>query len=191
MAVKGQAKNVKENVAVEAKATEQVKEVEKEVVAPTKNTKKVRKELDRNMMVECRSVRYGTLTYVSKKTLGETNWNEFGDVEYLDLAELLTMKGSQPRFLTDPWIIIEDEDVVEFLGLKSVYEKIVSPENIAELFYQSPEELEETLVKAPRGTKDLIADKAREMVANEQLYDTRIIKVLNKVLNIDLFMVQA
>lgn len=187
--VKAQSKEVKEaEVVKEAEAEVVVAKAEApEVKAPAK---KVRKDLDRNMMVECRSVYSGTLTYVSKKTLGETTWNGFGETEYVDLGELLTMKGTQASFLNNPWIIIDDEDVVEYLGLKSIYDRILAPEDVQGLFYKTPQEIEETIAKAPKGTRELIADTARDLIVNEQLFDVRIMKVLNKALNIDLFMVQ-
>ena len=58
-----------------------------------------KKRVDRDTVVGCRNLTSGRLTYISKKTGMGTVWSEFGDEEYLDVAELLTMKTSQPCIL--------------------------------------------------------------------------------------------
>ncbi|MCY9737436.1 hypothetical protein M5X17_27425 [Paenibacillus alvei] len=174
----------------------EVKEVVKEevpvedIVKEEKPQKKVRKEIDRNEMIPCLSVSDGEVTYISKKTGLTTKWGEYGATEYLDVAELLTMKSQQPRFLTEPWIVIEDDDVAEFLGLDKIYANIIDLDELEVFFRLPPHEIEEKLKQVPKGTKDLIAGKAREYVASDVLYDMRVIRVLDKALNIDLAMVQ-
>jgi hypothetical protein len=178
------AKNTNAKPAQEAVET---KEVVQEVVKPVPTK---RKELDRNMMVSCRSVVQGELTYVSKKTGLETTWSKFGDEEYIDLGELMTMKASQPKFLNNPWIMIDDTDVVEHLGLKAVYDKIIAVEELDSFFYKQVDEMVEVLKKAPKGTRQLVADTARAKVQDGSLDSMRIIKALEKELIIDLSMVQ-
>lgn len=157
---------------------------------PATPAKKVRKQVDINQLVSCKNVTIGTLTYVSKKTGLEVNWNAYGDEEYLEVSELLTMRGSQPRFLNEPWVMIEDEDVIEYLGLKDLYTKMFELDQIDKLFSKQIPEIENILATAPRGMKELVVDKAREMVANETLYDVRIIKLIEKYCTADLTMVQ-
>lgn len=155
-----------------------------EKVAPVK-----KKELDRNMMVPCRSVVQGSLTYLSRKTGLETNWENYGDEEYIDLGELMTMKASQPKFLNHPWLIIDDKDVVEHLGLKSVYDRIIPVDELQSFFYKSPDEMLEVLKKAPNGTRTLVADTARAKVQDGTLDSMKVIKMLEQELTIDLSMV--
>lgn len=159
-------------------------------VAPKAAPRKV--EVDRDAMVACRSVVSGEMAYTSRKTHQTVEWADYGVTEYVDVGELITMKSSQPRFLTDPWIIIEDEDVVEYLGLKHVYDKIIPTEDIESfLLYTNLPDMEESLKAAPKGMKELVIDKAREMIAAETLYDVRVMRLLDRVLNIDLTMIQA
>jgi hypothetical protein len=141
-------------------------------------------------MVSCKNITLGTLTYVSRKTQMETNWEGYGAEEFMDIGELITMSSSQPKFLKEPWIIIEDEDVIEYLGLKSLYDKLFYVDNIEEFFTKSSAEIKELLQQAPKGLKELIADKARELITSEKLYDLRIIKVLDTELNLDLAFLQ-
>ena len=108
------------------------------------------------------------------------------DEEYLDFGELITMKASQPAFLTRPLIIVEDDDAVENLGLAKVYENIINPDDLDKFFNMSLNKMETVLEKSPKGIKKLIISKAREMIENNQLYDIRKIQLLEKTLKIDL-----
>ncbi len=167
---------------VEVKATPVV-----EVKAPVK---KIRPQVDLNMMVEVRNITNGSLTYVSRKSGNEAHWSQFGDVEYMEVGELQTMKTSQPRFFNEPWVMIDDDEVVDFLGLRHMYDRIIADHEIERFFFQPIDDIVSKLQKAPHGTRELIASKAREKVENETLYDSRVIRVLEKELTIDLSMVR-
>lgn len=162
-----------------------------EVKSEPVKKEKQKRQIDKSDSVTVRSVVNNDLIYVSRRSHITIEWAEYGDEQYVEVGELMTMKSSQPKFLTEPWLIIEDEDVVEFLGLKSVYDKLIPIENIEKfLLNTKPEVIEEQLKMAPRGMKDLVVDKAREMVENDKLYDIRIMRILDKVLNIELSMIQ-
>jgi hypothetical protein len=184
---------VKKAATAQVEVKEEVLATEvKEVVTPEVKAPAKKKQIDKDQVVECRSVVSSGLTYVSKRSHMQVDWNKYGDVEYIEVSELMTMKSSQPKFLTEPWIIIDDEDVAEYLGLKQVYEQMIPVESIELFLNTTPlEDLKVALTKAPKGSKELVADKAREMVANKTLFDLRIIEVVNEVLNIDLTMIQG
>jgi hypothetical protein len=139
--------------------------------------------IDRNEMIPCRSLVNGRLQYVSTRTGLMTVWNDFGTIEYMEYGEILTLRASQPKFLNKPWIIIEDEEVVNSIGgLKEMYEKLSDIGNIETFFNKQPKDFEETFVKLPSGAKSLVATKAREKIENETLFDTRIINIIDKYL---------
>lgn len=147
-----------------------------------------KKQIDINQLVPCRNVTVGNLIYVSRKTGLSTLWMNYDDVEFIDVGELLTMKASQPKFLTEPWLIIDDEDVVEYLGLKHLYAKLTDVEDLDAFFEKSHTEISAILEKLPNGTKNSIISRARQLVEEGTLYDNRKIKVLEKSLKIDLSM---
>jgi hypothetical protein len=160
-----------------------------DVVAPVKNNVKYRKEIDLKMMVSCRNITSGSLIYVSKKTGFEANWDKLDDEEYIEVSELLTMKSSQPRFLQEPWIMVDDDEVVDYLGLREMYDNIILKDELEVFFRLSPTEIEAKLRIAPKGTRTLVAEQARAMVENDKLYDTRVIRTIEKELQIDLSMI--
>lgn len=146
-----------------------------------------KRKVERDTLVSCRNLTSGRLTYISKKTSMETVWTEFGDEEYLDVAELLTMKTSQPSFLKDPWLFIEDEDVVEYLGLKELYKTIIPIDEVEEFFELSTDEARKILPRLPKGMKTLIGEKARKGIQEETLVNTKMIRLLENELHLDLF----
>lgn len=183
-----QTEEVVQNEAVVSDQVEKII-VAPEVVAPVKNNVKYKKEVDLKMLVSCRNVTSGSLIYVSKKTGLEVNWSKLDDEEYIDVGELLTMKNGQPRFLTEPWIMVDDDDVVDYLGLRDMYDNIILKDELESFFRLSPDEIEAKLKIAPQGTRTLIAEQARIMIENDQLWDNRVIKILDKELQIDLSMI--
>lgn len=184
MATKVNSKNKKENSkeTVETPVEEIVEVVDKGT--KPQRTKKV--EIDRNELVPCRNVTDGQLIYKSRKTGLTTIWMNYGDTEYLDVGELLTMKASQPRFLNEVWLVIDDDDVVEFLGLKHIYKNLVDIDDIDSFFKKSPAEIEQALTKLPKGLKDTIATRAKKLIESGDLYDNRKISILEEKLNVGL-----
>lgn len=164
----------------------EVKEAKNEV----KEVQKKAREIDRHKRVAVRSVTQGGLTYISKTTGLSTTWSNFGDEQWIEVEELIRMKSSSPVFLTNPWIVIDDEEIVEYLGLKSIYDKIISVDELDRFFSKPVADIEATLKTAPKGTKQLVATKARKLVESGELDSNRVIKALEKALEIDLSMVQ-
>lgn len=184
----------------EVKETQEVKVQEvKEVVAEATNDKKVvqatqatkRKKIDRTDEVPCRCVTDGELIYVSRRNGYMTiEWSGYGDTQYVEVGELMNMKGSQAKFLTEPWLIIEDEEVVEHLGLKRMYDEMIPIDDIEGFILTSSlEDLIKVAKKSPKGIQKLITDKSRKLVQTRELYDNRKIEALGTALNIDLNMV--
>jgi hypothetical protein len=173
---------VKKEVA--EKPIEESKAVQTEKPMPVEEApaRKKMKQIDRSEMIPCRSVTNGQLTYISTRTGLMTIWNDFGTVEYLEYGELLTMRASQPKFLNKPWIIVEDEEVIDTIaGLRDMYNKMALIGNdLDEFFKKSPEEIENIIKDLPNGAKGLLASKARVMVENGTLYDLRVIGIIDK-----------
>lgn len=169
---------------------DEIKGDEPVVVTPKVEAPK-KKKIDKDDEVLCRSVVSGELIYTSRRTNMTVEWDEYGATQYLTVEELMTMKSQQKSFLFRPWIIIEDDEVVNHLGLRPTYDNIVPLDDLEEFLTGTDlTELAFNIQKAPRGIKELLADKARQMIADDTLHDTRVIKILNKELSIDLSLVQ-
>lgn len=79
-----------------------------------------------------------------------------------------------------------DDDAVEYLGLKKLYENVIKPDDMENLFTLPDDRLEEVLRKAPTSVKQLVADKAKQMVDNKKLNSLTTIQLIERVLNVEL-----
>lgn len=173
--------------ATKAKAVEAVETVEAtEVVEPKPTARpKKRLEINRDELIVCRSATEN-LVYVSNRTGEKFEWADFGDVQYITLGELISMKSTQPRFLKEGWLIVDDEEVIEQLGLAKMYGSIFEVDDIDDFLEQDPYEMERILKTMPRGFKNSIAQVAREKVESGELDSNRKIKLLEQLLDVDL-----
>lgn len=169
------------------KIDKEIKEtVETKEVTTKKTNRRSIKQLDQNEMVLVRSVYQGTLCYKSIRTGLKVLWEGYGAEEWMTIQELLTLKASKPVFLTKPWIIIDDLEVVEYMGLTDIYDAMVQVEDIEGMFSLSLGEIKEKVNIAPKGFKSTIAETAKKMIAEERLFDIRVIKMLEEELNMEL-----
>ena len=160
--------------------------VETAVEAPVKKaTARPKKaQIDRDELIECISTRTN-LMYISDKTKETFIWEEYNDSHYITMGELIAMKSSQARFLNEGWIIVNDEEAIEFLGLTKIYGAIFEVDNLDEFLDSDKDNIERILKNVPNGFKGTIAQRARERLEDETL-DRNKIKLLESLLDIDL-----
>jgi replicative DNA helicase len=154
------------------------------------NTKK-KIPLDTN--ISCKSAVRGTLTYLSKRMAGyQVVWNDFGDEEFLDLQELISMRNTDLRFFKDNWIIIDDsegytaQEIMDYIKVSQYYNKDVNIDNFDSLFNEKPDKIKETVSKMSSGLKETVAIRAKQLYNSGNLYDLRCIKALEESLGVEL-----
>jgi hypothetical protein len=147
---------------------------------------KGKQQLDKNMLVTVANFTTGGLTYVNPRTGMQWRWVGFGATDDIELSELITIKSSQPKFLTEPWMLVLNDDVVEVLGLSKMYENIIKPDEFDRIYALPIDQLETILVNAPTGMKQVIALKAKQMIANGEFDSIQKQRLIEKVLNIKL-----
>lgn len=145
--------------------------------------RKVKKQLDNNLLVPVSNNTDGTLVYVSKRTGQNWVFEKYGDEDVIELHELRTMASSQRRFFEDNWINILDEEVIEYLRLERFYEKNLSEDELDGLFDLSVEEVADVIAKASANVKSLILGKARHKYENGRLTNIHIIQLLEEKFN--------
>lgn len=178
---------LKEQARKEVEAEMKAKQADTQEDAPTTvrpTAKKV--EVDRFEMIPVMNATSGSLIYVSRKTGAEWNWTEYGDIEYMEFQELLTMRSSSRRFFDEPFIIILHDDAVEHLGLTKMYENIKNPDQVDELFKLNQADFEEVVEKSPKGIKHLIISRAKKLWETGDLDSARKIKFLNERFKTDI-----
>lgn len=130
-------------------------------------------ELMPNMLVPCVSmVRNGKLIYVSHRTIGyKILWNSFGEMQYVELGELVAMKSTDFAFYEKNWISIPDsyelkQEVIEYLGVGRYLKDAVDAEAIDELLRSSAGDIIDKVSALPQGSKDAVRTVAERAITN-------------------------
>lgn len=123
--------------------------------------------------------------YISKRTQQRWEFDKLGQRDEMTVREIQTMLNQQPRMIRDGWIIICDEEVVKYFKLEKLYETIFDISDINDVFELDVKEFEEVITNTPQGLKDAIATEAIKRYQREELYDTRVMKLIEQHLDVD------
>lgn len=170
------------------KTSTQTEDIVEEVVKPV--PKKVNKpKHDPNELILCRSVRFGELILIGPKTNMRYSWANEGDVREVEYQDLVSWRALHSRYLFDPMIIIEDEDICEEwkADLGKLYDKVQAID-LKEMFKLPYRQFMTQLKKLPESMKSSVQNMAYSMVQDGTLYDLRIIKGIDETLGTELVM---
>lgn len=171
------------------KAKDVVKEVVEEVVTEKEQSKpesKKRKTVDKSMTVEIMNNTSGQVHYASKKSGAEWHFLEYGAIDEIEVGELVAMKNAHPRYLKEPWLLILDDDVVEFLGLANIYENVLTPDELEAFFKLPPHKVEDILSKMPSGMKEAVLDRAKAKYEDRSLENVNVIRAIEDALKVEI-----
>ena len=173
-------KTVETEEIIETEVTEEVKPAPKKVNKP---------KHDPNELILCRSVRFGELRLIGPKTHMPYSWANEGDVREVEYQDLVSWRALHSRYLFEPMIIIEDEDIVEEwkADLGDLYDELQSVD-IKALFKLPHRQFIAQLKKLPAGMKTTVQNMAYSMIQDRTLYDLRIIDAIDEILGTELKM---
>lgn len=178
----------KTTVQVDEVLEEVVEQQVEESVAPA--PKKVNKpKHDPNELILCRSVRFGELRLIGPKTHMPYSWLNEGDVREVEYQDLVSWRALHSRYLFDPMIIIEDEDICEewSADLGDLYDSL-NQVNLKDMFKLPQRQFVAQLKKLPEGMKSTVQNMAYAMIQDGTLYDLRTIKAIDEILGTELKM---
>lgn len=138
-----------------------------------------------NELVEVISVETNVV-YKSPKTGIVYRWLKPGDIEVMQMKEIITMDNFSGRLLRTPWLKVTDDRIIEALGLEHVYEAIDLIENVEKLSNMNREELEEVFNKIPKKYLRTYRDLLYKKVRNREIKDRFLIQDLSEILDVDL-----
>ena len=172
-------------------AVENEEIIETEVVEEVKPTpKKVNKpKHEPNEYIPCRSVRFGELILIGPKTRIPYRWANEGDVAEVEFQDLMAWKSLRHKYLFEPMIIIEDEELVEEwnVELGKLYSELQNID-VKALFKLPQRQFVAQLKKLTPGLKSTVQNMAYAMIQDGTLYDLRIIKAIDETLGTELMM---
>lgn len=134
-------------------------------------------------IVPVRNILDGKVIYVSPKTKIKYKWLEKGDIEYLSIEEVLAM-DSKKLYLRTPLLIVDDERIIEGLGLEKLYKDIELVENIDELIELEEEEIERIIKGLSVGCKNNLRDEVNKKIKNCEIRDYMIVNMLKRLLDL-------
>ena len=173
-------KTVETEEIIETEIVEEVKPAPKKVSKP---------KHDPSELILCRSVRFGELRLIGPKTHMPYSWANEGDVREVEYQDLVSWRALHSRYLFEPMIIIEDEDIVEEwkADLGDLYDELQSVD-IKALFKLPHRQFIAQLKKLPAGMKTTVQNMAYSMIQDRTLYDLRIIDSIDEILGTELKM---
>ena len=144
---------------------------------------------DPDELILCRSVRFGELRLIGPKTHMPYSWANEGDVREVEYQDLVSWRALRHRYLFEPMIIIEDEDIVEEwkADLGDLYDKLQTID-IKAMFKLPERQFVAQLKKLPAGMKTTVQNMAYFMIQDRTLYDLRIIDAIDEILGTELKM---
>lgn len=164
---------------------------EQKVITKTKKKSKVKIPLD--LDVACRSAVRGTLSYLSKRQNGyQVVWNDFGDEQFIEFQELVSMRNTDLRFFKDNWIVIEDsdeytaEEIMDALKVSQYYKVKIDIDNFDSIFNESPDTIKQIVSKMSKGLKETVGMRAKQLYYHGKLDSVSKIKALEESLGIEI-----
>lgn len=151
-----------------------------------KKSYKVKKNLDPSMYVTVKNGFNGTLVYKSKKTGERFIWEEFGDEQEIELAELKAAKNSYKPFFVNNWFLFDDPEIVEWLGMNQYYRHALNSNSFDKLFEKNPDEIEKTVKNLSNGQKKSVAFRAKQLISDGTIDSIKVITALEKSLSVEL-----
>jgi hypothetical protein len=172
--------DLKKKLKVEQEKSEPIAKEVKEI------PKKEKRVVNRDDLVTIMNTTTGRVLYTSKKTGAEWSFNDYGDTDEIEVSELITMRNAHPRYLKEPWLLVLDDDVVDYLGLSQLYENVLNPDELDQFFNLPEDQMKSIIEKAPRGIKQLIVSVANRKIANKSFDSLSKINLIEETFKIEL-----
>ena len=168
----------------QSKSVEEKKTVNKRTNGKLNKSTLRRERGDEDVLV--RSVA-GCVCFKSPKTGVTYNFLEKGDEEWLTVDEVLQMETANRKFLHTPWLVVEDDEVNEVLGLKEISETVSElTDNLDEILEEYDiKDIEDLVSRVPEDYKKTLAGVVLEKINNKELRDGVVISELGRMLNVD------
>lgn len=159
-----------------------------------KSTKRV--SLTDNTSIKVKSAFYGTLYYQNPRTGEDFVWSKAGDIQFLTISDLKTMKAQTVGFFKNQWIVLigtEDEnsgvdpaDIYKHLAIESYYKNFIDPSNFDKVCNWTEEEIASKVALMSEGSKQNLIVALNGFIADGILDSRRKIKAFEKALNCEL-----
>ncbi len=161
-------------------------EVATQQADPVKPTYRVRTALSPNMVVTVRNGYAGKLIYKSRKTGERFVWDNFGDEQDMELQELKNARNSSKTYFAKNWFLIDDPEVIDYLGVEQYYKNALTYENFDKLFELDADEVAARIAALPTGQRSTVAYRAKQLISEGKIDSIKVINALEAGLGVTL-----
>lgn len=145
---------------------------------------------DLQRMICLKNIARGKLVYKSKRQMGYTiEWDKKGDTNYIELGEFISLKNTDKRFVTEPWVRIIEDDEIEILQYANIfqyYKEILGIENVSDILRLDFQSFKKKFDKLPEGYKNAVVEYAADMIKNGELDSIKIKNYIEETMGIEL-----
>lgn len=190
----GRPKKVKENETKVEDIQKVVKEEKDTTVKTSRLSGKMRTKadtintdkLDKERRVPVISVCSGSVGYQCKLSPNFLTWEEYGDEQEMSIAELLIMHSQSKLFLTEPIVLVDDEEFAETFKLTEKYQDIFDTEDLED-FYKGNNvaNIKKKILNLPNGIRKQVLTRTVININSGDLNNLAVIKMLKKDFDLD------
>lgn len=141
---------------------------------------------DRTREIPVRSCINGRVIYKSKKTGVTYKWLEKGTYEILTIDELLNMESQSQKFLHSPWLMVDDEEVIEAFNLQELYDLVAKVEDIDSFITISLGEQKQIYNKLPKSLQNQVYNHIYNKVESGEIDSRAKIRELEELVQMEL-----
>lgn len=150
--------------------------------------KKLYEDVDPNQTIMVINGFPGRLVYKSKRTGERFVWGSMGDEQEMELKELRNAKNSAKGFFTKNWFMFgkDDQWVIDYLALGRYYKNSIDIDEIDDVLKSNYKIIESRLAGVSKGQKTSLANRARQLIANNEIDSNKSIATLEEILGVGL-----
>lgn len=141
--------------------------------------------LDKTRKVPVISVKNGTVGYKCVNSLQTLIWRGYGDEHTMTIEELLIMFSQYKKYITEPWLLVDDEEFAEVLRLTEMYQAIFDTENLEEFYKGQLISIKRKLSELPSGVRKELINRTVVAINSGELNNLAVVKLLKQEYDID------
>nr|DAR55673.1 MAG TPA: hypothetical protein [Caudoviricetes sp.] len=151
----------------------------------TRQSADVEDALSDSDMIEVESL-IPNVVYEDSRTGNYYEWSEIGHCEDMTFDEVKNMHRKYKTYFNDMWLKPLDERVIKKLGLSRTYDKYDFLVDESNYTNDHIDEVLDGISSAPTSLKIAIVNRIKDMVADGTVSDIKVVRKLEKRLDIDL-----
>lgn len=126
------------------------------------------------------------VSYKDSKTGDMYEWDDVDHIEFLTFETLKNMWRNSKGYFKNMWLKPLDDRVINKFGLTKTFEKYEFLMDASNYTSNNIKDICESISNTPNGLKRAVCNKIKLLVVNGDVTDVRVVRALEKYLNIEL-----